>query len=424
MQRFLSKNILINISFFAFVVILLNRFIKHILTGYTKDSWGITEFLINYQGGFVRRGLLGEILLSIYNTTGISPYSIIISTCILAYIALATFFVRSIIKQGYPLVFLPFVFFLGNPIINNFWVRKDVILVLLFIAAIYWADKKSNISLIFYNLFLSIALLIHESIGFFCLPILCLLLCKEELKQPNGYFKTILTSIYKLVPSILVFLCVIYFKGSKLVADKIWDSWKLISFPFDTYVVNEPPTAVDGISWTTIHGLRYTLKNLVAFESGIYIPLAWFLTLVAIYYVLTNTSTLNFRLLNYTPKRKFDKSIVSATLLFQFLAVSPLFILGCDYGRWVFFWATSSFALILIIPQEKLLTILPKLAFSASEKINTFLSKYLNSKIVLLLCLIIGFPGFSWNLNSVVNSSFIVMLLKSIFNVFTTILSI
>ena len=35
-------------------------------------DWTTSEWLINYQGGFVRRGLAGELLLNIHNLTDIT----------------------------------------------------------------------------------------------------------------------------------------------------------------------------------------------------------------------------------------------------------------------------------------------------------------------------------------------------------------
>ena len=44
---------------------------------YLNDSWTIGEWLINYEGGFVRRGLLGEALYLFSIATKISPIFII-----------------------------------------------------------------------------------------------------------------------------------------------------------------------------------------------------------------------------------------------------------------------------------------------------------------------------------------------------------
>ena len=44
---------------------------------YLDDSWTIGEWLINYQGGFVRRGLLGEAIYLLCNVIKISPIYVI-----------------------------------------------------------------------------------------------------------------------------------------------------------------------------------------------------------------------------------------------------------------------------------------------------------------------------------------------------------
>lgn len=422
MQRFLTKSLFVHISFVAFVAILISYFISSIVTSYTKDSWNITEFLINYQGGFVRRGLLGEVILTIYKATGIAPYTIIMAICVLAYTTLILFFVRSIVKQGYTLIFLPFTFFLGNPLINDFWVRKDVLLILLFISCVHFCCKKSTLNLILCNIFLGLGILIHESIGFFGLPILTLLLANHSSHPPSvNYFKSLLISALKLAPAVLVFLTVIYFKGSKLIANQIWSSWASVDFPSNGLPSTEAPAAIDGLSWTLKQGLGYTYYTFRNFEGGIYAPLALLIIIVSIFYVLTNTSSLQFKLFNYTPNRKFNSLNVSAVLIMQLLTVCPLFILGWDYGRWIFFWTVSSFAVILIVPEERLSCIFPEILLTISKRINVYLSKYLKGKMVFFLCLIIGFPVFSWSLDSAIITSPIVILFQYIIKVYTAI---
>ena len=43
------------------------------------------DLFINYQGGFIRRGLIGSLLLSIYQISGISPIALAIVLSIAAY---------------------------------------------------------------------------------------------------------------------------------------------------------------------------------------------------------------------------------------------------------------------------------------------------------------------------------------------------
>lgn len=417
MKLSLTKNTLLNIYYFLFIFILIILFVKSVISGYPKESWNITEFLINYQGGFVRRGLLGEVILKMYNFTGISPYIIILLLSSSAYIVLIWFFIKSFIKKGYSLFILPFVFFLGNPIINGFWVRKDVLIILIFILTVYFATKKSNRYLIFVNLFFIIGLLIHEAIGFFCFPILLLILISKNnnfYKKGEPLIKSIIISISQLLPSIFAFLCVLYFKGSQYISSQIWNSWKPIVFPIQAKDNSQIPAAIDGISWSLKQGLSLTIDTLKNFNDRVYAPMAWFLILLIIYYILTNTSKLNFKILNYKPNNNFNKPNISNILVFQLLAIIPLFILGWDYGRWVFYWVTSSFAIILLVPEKELSLVFPKFILTISTKINDVLDFLLGNSNVLLLCILIGFSGYSWSLYSSVSSNSFFIILGSI----------
>ena len=78
MKISISKNTLINIFYLSFIVILIGTFIRSIVVvEWAKESLNISEFLINYQGGFVRRGLLGEILLFLTKNFGLDTYTMI-----------------------------------------------------------------------------------------------------------------------------------------------------------------------------------------------------------------------------------------------------------------------------------------------------------------------------------------------------------
>jgi len=418
MKLSLTKNTYLTIFYFLFIFILIVHFFESLIHGYSKDSWQISEFLINYRGGFVRRGLLGEIILNLYENFGLNPYFTILILCISAYLGLIIFFVKSFIKNGYTLFVLPFVYFLGNPIINYFWVRKDILIILIFISIIYFSIKKSNLSLIFVNLFFILGLLIHESIAFFGFPILLLILINKNNKfySTNFSIKSVFISIFQLLPSIFGFLCVLYFKGSQIISGKIWDSWSSVDFPLQPMNDNLIPAAIAGLSWSLNKGLLFTVNTLKNFKNDIYAPMAWFFILLIIYYLLTNTDKLNFKILKYKPFRNINKINISNILIFQLFTIVPLFILGWDYGRWVFFWITSSFAIIILVPENELLILFPKLLNYFSKNINKNLDSILSRStgFLFLISLIIGFPQYSWNLLTCVYNNSLVIVLQFI----------
>lgn len=411
-----TKVRLLNFFYFFFFIILIVKLFQSIRAGYSKESWQVTEFLINYQGGFVRRGLLGEFILFLYHSFGINPYFVILAISIISLFTLFWFFTRSFIKNGYTLFFLPFVFFLGNPIIQNFWVRKDILIILIFILTIYCAQKGSKTYLIFANIFLILGLLIHESIGFFSFPMLLLILSNHpsQLNKFKNRVKSILFSFIYLIPSLFTFFCVLYFKGSTDVSQKIWNSWKPIQFPLQGEEDSIIPAAIDGLSWSLQEGLRYSTHTLRNFSDGIYAPIGWLLIILLIYFVLTNTDKLNFKILNYRPYRILNKQNISNVLIIQLISIIPLFILGWDYSRWVFFWTSSSFAIILLIPEKDLSELIPSLFTKVSNKLNFILNLLLNRSYVPLFCLFIGFPAHSWSFISTINTNSVTIVLKFI----------
>ena len=122
---------IVTIIFFLFIVIggFLNIYSNKT---YQFDSWTIGEWLINYQGGFVRRGLLGEIIYFLTTSLNISPIFIIWLLCITSYYFLLKITLdvsRNIVSKVFllsPSVFLA-------PVVGDFLVRKDIFLLLLFL---------------------------------------------------------------------------------------------------------------------------------------------------------------------------------------------------------------------------------------------------------------------------------------------------
>lgn len=411
------KNKLVKYYFWCFIAVLLLSFISKLVKGYKMDTWQITEFLINYEGGFVRRGLLGEFLLVLYRSIGLDPYLTILIGCTVSYTLLILFYVLSFQKKGYSLFLLPFTFFLGNPIINNFWVRKDVIIVLIFILTLYFTLKESKVSLVLVNLLLIVGFLITENMGFFTYPILILVLNERNHREGSRFtLRSIVSSVAQLMPSVLVFCSVLYFKGSQLVADKIWDSWQTVPFPFPSKPGIIAPAAIDGISWSFSDGLNMMLNTLGNFNDSIYAPIAWILILAILYFILSNANQLQFKIFRRVSFNAFDKSLLSNVLIFQLLTVMTLFILGWDYGRWVFYWVTTSFAIIVLVPKKLLAGMFPTFFTVWSQKLNGFLDRCLSTSksFLLLLSLILGIPAYSWFLSSFVETSSIYVILGTL----------
>ena len=71
MINFINKNFL-TILFFFVLFIYAATLEKLFLYNY-KDSYAFSELFLNYQGGFVRRGFLGEVFMIFHKNFNTSP---------------------------------------------------------------------------------------------------------------------------------------------------------------------------------------------------------------------------------------------------------------------------------------------------------------------------------------------------------------
>ena len=115
------------LSIFFFTSIVVGSFLNMLSNKtYQYDSWTIGEWLINYQGGFVRRGLSGETIYFLSNSLKISPIFLIWFICIFSYFLLIKLIFNEA-KNKVSKVFLLSPGVLLAPIIGDFLIRKDTV---------------------------------------------------------------------------------------------------------------------------------------------------------------------------------------------------------------------------------------------------------------------------------------------------------
>lgn len=401
--------------------------------------WFVSEWLINYQGGFVRRGLPGELFYQLFQHTGISPYLLILVVGISCFVGLTIFFVNGFIKKRYSLLILPFVFFLGNGLLNYFWIGKNYFLVLIFIGIVYLIVKRPRLYLLSVNLLFIIGILTHEVMAFMGFPLTILLLSYYSCRNKNKYvtIKSICMSLCVLLPSILCFALISVNRGDYLIADSIWNSWLDIP-PFSQhkpYTSGILGNGVVALTWDMEKSIHAVLsQNLTPFFQGVSVALLWGFVFILIYFILTNILRLTDKILNFSPKVKDtgDKSIISKILLFQLIfCVIPLCTFTTDYGRWIFFWVTTSFSVILLVPHDDLRNIFPKYIDKCVNQVNMSLNYALGTSksTIILLSSVIFFPFYQWTLDTCLEKtgiwivlSFISTLIFNAFDFFRSLL--
>ena len=411
MGKIIDKNniqqTLLNSAYILLILSLIFQFTQQILTTYGYDSWEISEFLINYQGGFVRRGLTGEILIFCAKHFNINVEWTVKIVSIICFLAVCVFFVTAFLKKGYSLYILPLSFFLGSLIFNIcFWTRKDP-LMLLSLITILWVFNKTNkmyVKFLAINILIVITLFVHEVFVFFALPVLFLLLFNHY--KHKGNVQSMVLSFSFLLPSIFSFFLTVVYSGDFIIAHKIWRSW-IVVLDIDTNISS--PAAIGALGWNAISTFIYHFTANFLKKDMLIVPVfVWSVTFPIIYYIATNALFV-FRKTEYIFTNK-DKTILSSVLLFQLLCLFPVFlILSCDYGRVIFYWIASSFAIFLLTPHDKIEKSMPTVFVGYTEQINNVLENIMRptKTTVTLLMMFIGISTINFSIDKIICSSMV-----------------
>ena len=110
------KNKIINAYIYSYasllVIIASYKIIDLLLHKNYMDAFA--DLFINYQGGFIRRGLIGSLLLSIYQISGISPIALAIVLSIAAYSFIFLYCLIKLKPYKYGFAFLTPCYLLGG----------------------------------------------------------------------------------------------------------------------------------------------------------------------------------------------------------------------------------------------------------------------------------------------------------------------
>lgn len=202
-----KRNIQIICFLFWICLVVVMFFNRDIYNNFTYGSFEISDWLINYQGGFVRRGVCGEMIHQLYH---VHPFDVIMfikgisAACSILLLTLLLYIFK---KEGWSLAILP----LPCCLFYNFqmvWVRKDCILLLLVFFVFYTfrrgALSKSIRWFLLSSLFASLAILIHEAFFFYSIPILFVWYSHNLYsKYKRKLLRNVLYSLLPFIPSVV-----------------------------------------------------------------------------------------------------------------------------------------------------------------------------------------------------------------------------
>jgi len=309
------------------------------------NSWTVGEWLISYAGGFVRRGLPGELIHFISTKYSLGPIFIVWVFSIVSLVALILLLLN-FCKNLFEKSFLLSQLIILAPLSENYFVRKDSFLVLLYglslliMKALYRKSINKLIAIFSVNLISMVAIFSHESYGIWGLPSLLIIFSIFEKKGKKNIIQSFLCATLFLLPAILSFFLCWFFKGDtnqSLMIHQSWQSLAEIIPSVSGLYEKEPSGAIAAIGWGTSQVFTSSLMsqfNLFIFWH----PGMWLLTIfISIRLFIGKKKDLN---------QKLKRTIVCS----QFIAFIPLFLF-VDIGRWIFMWLTSSALLFSFLYQ-------------------------------------------------------------------------
>ena len=357
------------------------------------QSWEISEWLINYEGGFVRRGLCGQVLWQLEQWF---PYDIrvaLMGICIITSAIFLYIILRLFKKEGWSLLILPTGFCLGFTLFN-LWGRRDYISLMLALSIflvfrhIISRPKKWAGWIAFYALS-ALQILLHEASFFYTFPILMLYSYCQGRDNRLTAIKSAWRSLLQFLPVLLVMAAACLFKGNENVAQAIWDSWVPIigNYQADTAKMG---WGVFALTWSPemIFPSHFSTSLMGDVSPAVWrIPLV-ILNLLATYYLVTRLNAVNMGLYRL---KSMNHALMSNVVLVQFVAMLPMFtVLSCDWGRTLPYCAISSMFFYHVFKNERV-HFLPFLT-RTSDRIQAFISgnKVLSSPFTYILLVLLA----------------------------------
>tara|TARA_Y100000590_G_scaffold213372_1_gene241759 strand:- start:22587 stop:23816 length:1230 start_codon:yes stop_codon:yes gene_type:complete len=367
--------------FFYFKLYLIFLGIAGVYHLYYKHNGGldstISEWMVNYKGGFTRRGLTGEIFIFFSNKLDLPIRFIIFLFQSLFYgifLTLTFYFFKKIKKINYILLLIIFcpLFLIYHVAELEILARKEILIFSHFYVYLFFLEKKNNPNLSNFYLLLTLPILslIWEPIIFF-IPFYVFCFASRYVENIKKFKPNLLLNHFY---SYSIFFIVLYFIISQDYTtnnEKLMCSYLKLNFNENCYMsLNYLDTSIKenfnslfrDIKYSYV--LRYSLVLLIGF-----FPL--FLLLKNSIYHIGNKEINIFKI-----------------FIILILPILVLYMMGLDWGRWTnisyFYFIISTFFLIHI---NKI-----KLNY---KKLDLITKKYFSTKTILILFFIIF--CFGWN---------------------------
>jgi hypothetical protein len=341
----------------------------------------ISEWLINYSGGFTKRGIIGQLCIYIANYFNLNLRdSILISqiSILALYFVFLYFFLRNIEINKILLLAIFTPIFILYPVAElEVLARKEIFIFCIYL--LYFFLKKNTHKFYYKLFFLPLAVLIWEPVFFFFLFIFVIDLIEIDTKKLNiELFKIICSFI---PATILVFYIALNPLGPEKHA--VMENYLMVNFNENCYMSCGLLLSKSSIyeqfagnfnSYSFVIFFRYTLIILIGFGP--------------LFFLALNST---FKKTQIIFLKKFNNLL--SLILVCLTPVIFLFAMGYDWGRWVNISYVFSILFYLYLYKTNQITLDKKIF---NYKILSILK---NKKIFIAIFIIFCF---GWNQKTVV----------------------
>ena len=330
--------------FFIFLIFY-STFYLHLKHNEGLD-WSVSEWLINYQGGFTRRGLGGEINIFFPNFFSISLRDAIFFLQAFAHstFLLLLFYFLKDLKLNILQIFAFFSpLFLLYPIAElEALGRKEMFIFLFFISVMIFSEKKFQPiilnSVVF--IFFPILCLLWEQIILFS-PFFAVILIKKNklFSFSNTIKKIFIIFLPTIITMLIIFILPLSNNGHEIMCkfletkffERCYGSADLLiknTIYFNTFYIHEKTNFIDYFRYIVIFFVGFLPLHLCIFKAEF-------------------INRENFISKNFKPKYLYLTLYLPLTLLFAF---------GHDWGRWIHIQYSLSILLYLYFVKNNLIS--------------------------------------------------------------------
>ena len=312
----LNKLFLISIFSLCFLSVVIN-FYKWVLK---KSFYEYSDWLLNYQGGFIRRGFAGEIFFQIHSKLNFDLSHIILFSVILFYIIFFYFLFKiiSLAKLNFLntlIIFSPlsFTYLAFNQTMAG---RKEILFFSLIAIFFYFFNNFKFNQIKYLIIFISIiSILTHDGFLFYIPYLIFFFLFSYPKKKKLEIFFQILPIVIFLI-LILIFL-IFYTIFSKPDIELFCNSIVLYAnkCPDGTYMAFMSKYSVKQVFFLVLEEARN-------FNYFIKYPIYFFISFLPLYLGFKNFK--NYRI------KKLIFYLILGTVF-----TTPVFLFGSDYGRYI-----------------------------------------------------------------------------------------